>query len=184
MYIPDRDQRCTDKRSAGFTLIEVVLFIVIVGVALGGLVAVLGDAMRSNADRVSQKQALAIAEAIVEEIALKPFTLCDLDDPGVTTGVCTLPENMGAESGETRATFDHVNDYASLGSLSSPVGDHSGTLNFPEGFDVSTISVVSEDFGGITGGDALRISVTVTGPGSTSITLDTYRTRYAPTLLD
>ena len=35
----------------------------------------------------------------------------------------------------------------------------------------------------IAGNEALRVAVTVTGPGSVSITLESYRTRYAPTTL-
>lgn len=174
------------KSSRGFTLIEMVFFIVIVGVALSGLVSVLASSMRGGADITNQKQALAIAEAIVEEIALKPFTYCDPDDPAVTvatgTGDCTAPAQ--AHEGTTRTDFDHVADYQRIASIASPVTDQSGTLAFPAGFAVSSLSVTPEALGAVPGTESLRISVTVTGPGSTSVTLDTYRTRYAPNLAD
>ena len=53
-----------------------------------------------------------------------------------------------------------------------------------DGYQV-TVSVTGEPLGGI-GNDAggnpqsLLIAVTVTGPGNTTVTLNGYRTRYAP----
>jgi MSHA pilin protein MshD len=45
----------------------------------------------------------------------------------------------------------------------------------------ASVTVVQEAFGGITDSTAsLRVTVTVTGPGNTTVTLDGYRTRYAP----
>lgn len=180
-----------ERRPGGFTLIEMVFFIVIVGVALAGLVSVLASAMKGGADTVSQKQALAIAEAIVEEIALKPFTWCDPDDDNaaiassiVDCGDPALVENAGAEAGETRAFFDNVNDYSGFPVPLSPVTDQSGTYPFPTGFALSSLSVTAEALGGVPAADSLRITVTVTGPGTTSVTLDTYRTRYAPNFID
>lgn len=175
-----------ERRNGGFTLIEMVFFIVIVGVALTGLVSVLTSAMRGGADTVSQKQALAIAEAIVEEIALKPFTWCDPDDPAAATatgsGDCTAPAQN--HEGATRSDYDNVIDYQGIASIASPVTDQSGTYSFPAGFAVSSLSVTAEALGGVPAADSLRITVTVTGPGSTSVTLDTYRTRYAPNFVD
>ena len=175
-----------ERRSGGFTLIEMVFFIVIVGVALAGLVSVLASAMKGGADTVSQKQALAIAEAIVEEIALKPFTWCDPDDPAAataaSTGDCTAPAQN--HEGTARADYDNVSDYQNIASIASPVFDQSGTYAFPAGFAVSSLSVTAEALGGVPAADSLRITVTVTGPGSTSVTLDTYRTRYAPNFID
>lgn len=173
----------------GFTLIEMVFFIVIVGTALAGLVSVLASSMKGGADTISRKQALAIAEAIVEEIALKPFTWCDPDDANAATATsaaidplnplkcAATPEASGPEGGETRPSFDNVDDYSGY-TFASPITDHSGTHSFPTGFSVASLTVTTETLGGIN--DALRVTVTVTGPENTSVTLDTYRTRYAP----
>lgn len=178
----------------GFTLIEMVFFVVIVGTALAGLVSVLASSMKGGADTVSQKQALAIAEAIVEEIALKPFTWCDPDDAHAATATsaainpldplscATTPEADGPEAGETRATFDNVNDYFGLAVPITPVTDQNNVASFPAGFSLTNLTVTTEALGGVA--NARRISVTVTGPGSTSVTLDTYRTPYAPNFVD
>jgi MSHA pilin protein MshD len=44
------------------------------------------------------------------------------------------------------------------------------------------VAVAADALGSLTAasGEALRITVTVTGPGGTSITLDGYRSRQAP----
>lgn len=170
------------RAQCGMTLIEMILFMVIVGIALAGIVSVLGNALRGGADMVSQKQALAIAEAILEEVALKPFTYCDLDDPAAATANsaadCTIAESLGPEGGEARAAFDNANDYAGY-SFTSPITDHSGTHAFPTGYS-ATVAVAAESLNGIDAAQSLRITVGVSGPGNTTVTLDTYRTRYAP----
>src|SRR5688572_9824280 len=75
---------CPD-RSLGVTLIELVVFIVIVGVAMAGLFAAFNTITAASADPQVRKQMLAIAESLMEEIQLKPFTYCDPDDPQATT---------------------------------------------------------------------------------------------------
>lgn len=173
------------------TLMEMIFFMVIVGVALAGIVSVLGVAMRGSADLVSHKQALAIAEAVIEEVALKPFTYCDLDDPAVFTATsttsCTAPaQNHEGTTFASRRQFDNVIDYAGFTAFANPgdgehkITDHSGTHTFPAGYSVTDLTVTAEGLNGIGGNDSLRISVTVAGPGNTLVKLDTYRTRYAP----
>src|ERR1035437_5893435 len=91
---------------AGFTLIELVLFIAIIGIAVAGVLIAYDYAARGSADPVVRKQALAIAEALLEEIQQMPFTYCDPDDPAVSTATsaagCATPEAMGPEAGESR----------------------------------------------------------------------------------
>jgi MSHA pilin protein MshD len=65
---------CIENRhQSGITLIELIMFIVIVGVALAGLLASLNLSVKSSADPLQPKQALAIAEATLESILLKDY---------------------------------------------------------------------------------------------------------------
>jgi Tfp pilus assembly protein PilV len=110
-------------RQHGLTLIELIVFIVIVSVALAGVLSVLNLTARSSADPMIRKQMLAIAEGLMDEVAAQPFTWCDPDDPAAATAInaaaCATQEVTapGApEAGETRggrcyAFFDNVNDY-------------------------------------------------------------------------
>src|SRR4030067_3352919 len=104
------------------------MFIVIVSVALAGILRVMNVTTRGSADPLIHKQALAIAESLLEEVELMPFTYCDPDDvnaaSAVTSADCTggtggandeskLP--LTYETGETRyhatTPFDNTRDY-------------------------------------------------------------------------
>jgi MSHA pilin protein MshD len=69
------------RRQRGLTMIELVMFIVIVGVAVTGVLAVISLNTRGSADPIRQKQAMAIAESLVDEIRAARITWCDITDP-------------------------------------------------------------------------------------------------------
>lgn len=73
------------KRQAGLTMIELVIFMVIVGVAAAGVIGVLNIGASHSADPLRRKQALMIAEALMEEVLLAHFTFCNPDFPGADT---------------------------------------------------------------------------------------------------
>ena len=176
-------------RSRGASLIEVIVFILIVGIAAGAVLMVFANATRASADPLVRKQALAIAESLLEEIRLMPFTFCDPDDPNVSTaagpGDCATVEDMGPEAGETRyaalTPFDNVNDYAGF-ALAGGILDITGATI--AGLDAygATVTVTPFVFGGIAATEVQRITVTVSAPGGISVTLDGIRTRHAPNL--
>jgi len=179
----------------GVTLVETIMFIVIVGIAASGILMVFANTSRASADPLIRKQALAIAESLIEEVRQMPFTFCDPDDANATTaanaaGCATTPEAMGPEAGETRyavlTPFDNVNDYNgfALPGPGCPVGicDITGAAIAGLGAYSAAVAVTPLVFGGIAAADALQIAVTVTGPGNIVVTLDGIRTRHAPNL--
>jgi MSHA pilin protein MshD len=178
---------------AGFTLVELVLFIAIMGIAVAGVLKAYDYAARDSADPVVKKQALAIAESLLEEIQQMPFTYCDPDDPAVSTAVnaagCATPEAMGPEAGESRYSastpFDNVNDYNGFNTATDAlpgIRQIDGTLITGLGGYSAAVTVAQAALGGIAASDSLRITVTVTGPAGVTVTLDGYRTQYAPKL--
>jgi len=191
-------------RQRGISLIELIMFIVIVSVALAGILLVMNATTRSSADPLIHKQALAIAESLLEEVELMPFTFCDPDDLNAASAVSATvggngcnstvevmgPENAFAEqlTAETRyhatTPFDNASDYHNF-SMSGAGGIRDIT-NTPisaalDGYS-ATVAVAAADFGGITAasGDALRITVTVTGQDGLPVAVEGIRTRYAP----
>jgi MSHA pilin protein MshD len=196
--LADRASR-SSRDAQGLSLIELIVFIVIVSVAVVGVVGVLSISARGSAEPMIQKQALAIAEAVLEEIQLQPFTYCDPDDPQAATAQsaavgangCSAAgtvEAIGAE-GETRTgspPYDNVNDYnafAMAGITNIAGAAIVGLENY-----TATVAVAGQDFAGIVNDangrpQSLLITVTVTGPGDTTVTLHGYRTRYAPNAL-
>lgn len=184
------------RGQSGLTLIELIFFIVIVSGALAGVLSVLNVTTTSSADPLVRKTMLAIAQALLEEVQLLPFTYCDQDDANAltatsavlgATGCATTVELNGPEPGETRSTglalFDNVNDYHGL--TLKPITDVTGNIAPAAGY-TAIFSVTNEaGFGpaGLTPPSAavLRIAVTVT-KGGDSFTLEGYRTRYAPNM--
>lgn len=170
------------RRQRGVTLIELIIFIVIVSIGLAGLLSAYNAAVRGSADPLQRKQALAIAEALLEEVTHSAFTWCDPDDSNLDTATsaascATLAEKSGPEAGDARP-FDNVNDYA--GFTMTGITDQSGhAIEGLEGYS-ATISVAPTVLNGIAASDALRIAVTVNAPDGKAYNLDGWRTRYAP----
>lgn len=55
---------CTvSRRLGGFTLIETIVFLLVVGIGVAGLLSAMSTAIRFSADPLPQKQALALAES-------------------------------------------------------------------------------------------------------------------------
>ncbi len=180
------------RRCRGISLVELVVFIAIISVGLAGILGVMNYTTRASADPLAQKQALAIAEAYLEEVLAMPFTYCDPDDPAAADAlpatVCAIPENVGAEGGETRGgvqPFDNVSDYAAL-PVAAPANIDGVAISGLGAYQVA-VAVVQHAL--VVGADAvpaaasLRVTVTVTGPNNVIVVLDGYRTRYAPNAL-
>jgi MSHA pilin protein MshD len=195
------------RRQNGLTLIELVMFIVIVGVALAGILMVMNITIRHSADPMIRKQALAIAESLLEEIELQPFTYCDPDDPDAPTAKSTVdckvqaqglgptpamaytdPDsgiqvNLPAETRYVEPRFDNVGDYNgfAMNGIRTFENTEIGTLNgYNAAVAVTTVGKTTFGFTDAENANALQIDVTVTAPGGEAITLTGYRFRYAP----
>jgi MSHA pilin protein MshD len=79
-----RSRLAAPRTDAGVTLIELIVAIVIIGVAIAGLTAALTRSNRVSADPLIEQQKIAIAESLMGEILLKPFTV---DAGPITAGV-------------------------------------------------------------------------------------------------
>lgn len=180
--------RAGRRASGGLSLVELLMFIGIVSIALAALLRVFVQATSASADPLLRRQALAIAESLLEEVQLMPLTFCRGDDPAVETAAgatdCVLgAEGPGPEGGQTRAglpSFDHVNDYD--GFAMAGIRDIAGNLVPGLGAYSARVSVDAAALHtiGAASGDALRITVTVTGPAGTEISVGGFRSRHAP----
>jgi MSHA pilin protein MshD len=182
-------------QQGGLTLVELVIFIAVIGIAVSGILLVLNQTTQRSADPQMRKQALALAEALLEEVELMPFTTCDPEAFAADTGVCTRleapgPEGANAAAGQAQAEargsfnapFDNVNDYN--GFVLPPGGtDISGVVAAPAGYSATVAVTPEAGFGPAAAqtpaGQVLRITVTV-NYGNDSLVLEGYRTQYAP----
>lgn len=184
------------KLQRGLSLIELIMAMVIVGVALAGIVSAINFNVLHSADPVVKKQALALAESLLEEVERMPFTWCDPNDANLLTATGSADcaalseDNTAPELGETRGggtPFDNVNDYngycmATPGCAITKIVDITGAeianlAGYTAKIAVATSALDSID---ATSKAALRITVTVTGPLNTTVLLEGYRTRYSP----
>lgn len=179
---------CCRSAQRGVTLVEQIMFIIIVSVGVFSLVSALNPMIRHSADPMRTKQLMAIAESILGEVLHQPFNWCDPEDAAATTAIayasCANPQNGGGPvpAGETRsglagAAFDNVGDYAgwSMSDVSDPAGG-----NVMTGFNATVaIANAGAAFGLADNTAALSVTVTVSD-GTDSYALTGYRFRYAP----
>lgn len=135
----------------GISLIELIIFIVIIGAAMAGVLLVMNQVTRSSADPLIRKQALAVAESMLEEIRLQDLS-------GV---VCT--GTLGVNAVRTAATSACAYDgYSTTGG----VKDFSTNVVIAglENYNITGVSVTQiPTLGGtvITAGSGVVITVTV-----------------------
>ncbi len=199
---------CLSTKQRGVTLVELIVFIVIVSTALVGVLKILEVTNRGSVDPMLSKQALSIAESLLIEIEQQPFTYCDPDDTAAATAssesACTNGQNnSGGALGPTPSAenrysntnpFDNVADYngftmpdANCAGICNAGGNGSGTVidTSLTGYSASVaITRVggSALFPSIASDAALKITVTVTGPANTTVSLIGYKVRYAPNI--
>ncbi len=195
-------------RQAGLSMIELVVFIVIIGVAVSGVVTTLAYTTARSADPLLRKQAMLIAEALLDEISLGHITFCHPDDAAAETALnaagCTTgsAETVGA-SGAQRPYFN-INDYVVAFNTPTSItpGDTTGKITDVLGnvrhagkytafvtiktdarlgpADATQIVGAASTAPNPADTDVLHISVAVNYGGGEKIVLDRYRTRYAP----
>jgi MSHA pilin protein MshD len=184
-------------RQAGLTLVEMMIFVVVVGIGLAGVLLAINNSTARSADPMVRKQALAAAESLLEEILQQPFTYCDPRDAnaptatssGVGASACSAanysmdtPANWGA--GKSRygpEFFNNVADYNGFSSganLDDILQQASSRL---AGYGAqATVSQAGAGFG-LANPNVLRVDVRITGGGD-SVTLTGFRFRHSPNL--
>lgn len=197
----------TDPTQRGISLIELIIFIMVVGTALAGVVSMLDMGVLHSADPMVRKQMLTIAEGLLDEIDQMPFSACDpvtnTNPTATTTAQCT-PASSYQQFGyptaglSPRSNFNNLGNYCSnagpsaatcstltLGSSSTAIPDLTGsTAGAPVGY-WATVALTPESLWGTSSNstaatmNVLRVTVTVYY-GSDSLRLDTYRTRWSP----
>lgn len=153
----------------GVSLIEAVLFIVVVSVALVVVLKAFDIANQGSADPILRRQSLAIAQSLLDEISFKPFgsAATDVTADGYTAGPVTSA---------TRALADDVDDYN--GFSMNGISSLDNTVLTGLGNYRASVVVAAAAFGSVPSSDGYRIIVTVTDPSGADSVLEGYRANY------
>ena len=172
----------------GMTLVELILFMVIVGIGLAGILSVISLTTRASADPLMRKQALA--DSLLAEVQLQSFLYCDPADPAAATATSVAACTLAAVA-KTRysasAPFSRVSDYNGF-VMNDATGGIRDITNTPVGLPgyaasiavAETALAASGTSAAVPSAAALLISVTVTSPDKNTVTVEGLRTRYAP----
>jgi MSHA pilin protein MshD len=161
----------TMRRQRGFTMVETVICVVIVSGMLVCSLEMLGTSARLRRRQSDGSRATLLARQLMSEIMQARY-----EDPEAPTG------SLGPEAGESRATYDDVDDYNSI-SAESPPQDSTGAVM--AGYSGWTRQVTVEYVDSANPGAAAigtdsalkRITVKVTNPSGASATLVGLRSR-------
>jgi MSHA pilin protein MshD len=160
------NQPTTRHLQQGVSLIEAVMFIVVVSVALVVVLKAFDIANQGSADPLLRRQSLAIAQSLLDEISFKDFA----NPVGGYSGTAGNPNEA------QRSQFDDAMDYD--GFDQTDIHDlNNATLTGLENYRVQ-VSVLPAAFGSVPETAGYRITVTVTDPANNTLTLDGYRADY------
>ncbi len=151
---------CIETRSGrqrGLTLVELIMFIVIVGAGVVGILAVMNQVVRSSADPMIAKQAVAFADAVLEEVLAKAYA-----DPD---GVPNKEAN--------RSLWDDVTDYDGETIQGTALLTGAGTALLTGYSAVVAVADVT-----VSGTAMRRVTVNATAPGGGSYAVGGYRANY------
>jgi MSHA pilin protein MshD len=138
---------------SGTTLIELIIAIMIISVALAGVLSVFDLGVKRSADPLVNKQAFAVAEALMDEILLKDFAA-----PASGDYVANCPTTCD------RSQFDNSEDYHQYGQGVTGVRDRNGVAIVGlEAYAVTVAVAAPVSFTGVSSPatDVLKVDVTV-----------------------
>lgn len=161
----------------GFSLVEVIITIVIIGIALVAAIGSWGNIARHSADVMWQTKVAYLGQAYLEEILSRRFDENTPIGGGNCSPSCTAEGDFGitggapvtSTDGETRENFDDVDDYDGLNE--NAVGLFVGLIGQVEAYDNYSVAVdvsyVGTTYLGGTNDLLKEIRVTVTPPTNT-----------------
>lgn len=168
----------------GFTLIEIVVFLMVSSIALVGVLKVYQLSVSRSADGVASKIAIEAAYSLLEEIEVMPFTYCDTSDSALMTAVsiagCATPQGLSPFPGKSRGgavPFSNVGDFGGYSQLG--IRDLNGNAILGLESHRITVRLTQPSVAGVAAANVIKIEVEVSGPYSTHSVFG-YKFRHSP----
>ena len=207
----------TCNQHKGFSLIEVIIFILVLGIALSSIISVYIFTTRHSADSMLSLKTIALSQGLMDEILSKAYdentppgggcvdgyasTLCT----SATTAQALVSGNFGTNAGESRTSFDDIDDYhdlaycgagvttpdASCSAACTTLADESGTdistdyagysvcirVSFA-GNEMNSVTTTSGSSVAVNTNDAKRIDLILRDPLNARMTFTAYKANF------
>ena len=159
-----RSARTVSQRlQRGVTLIEVIVFIVVINLAFVAVMQIYGQAVVNSVDPVVRVRATELARATLDEILARRF---DENTPSGGIPACGTAEGEPCAGVGADAGYDDVGDFNGYSDSSHP--------NYP-----IAVSVVNAGVDlGLASAMARKITVVVSMPDGNQVTLAAYKANY------
>jgi len=161
------------QRQSGFTLIELIVFMVVVSIALGTMVLVYNQSVINSVDPIIRVQMAELAQSQLDEILARKY---DENTPTGGIPACDSAESgasacsgISLDSGElltSESTLDDVDDFHNY--TDTPYPGYTRTVS---------VSFAGTDLG-LANAQAKRVTVAVTAPNNQQLSLTAYRTNF------
>ncbi|WP_166258840.1 type II secretion system protein [Marinobacter salicampi] len=167
-------KRPVPSGQSGATLVELVMTIVIISIAIAGVVGAFAMIAGRSADPLNQTRAVELAQLYMDEIITRKYNHNTPQGgvPKQTSDLCVI----GPDSGESRATFNDVDDYDGLSD--TPPAGADGPLTGYNGFSVTVAVTCAGSEIGLANDDGKRIHLIITAPGDQSFIFSAYKANF------
>lgn len=166
----------------GFTLIEMVVLILVLGLALTGVTLMINRTVQQSPQALVQTRAMELAQSYLDEILHKRYDettgqggvpRCDSGD----TNANACSNSLGAE-GESRNQFDDVDDYNGINETPPVSATGAAFANYDSYRVQISVSYAGTELGLANNRRAKRITVNVTTPLGNVVPVSVYRVNY------
>lgn len=147
----------------GVTLIETIVFLVVIGLALTALLSVFNESVVKSVDPVVRIRALEIAQAQMDEVLSRKF---DANTPTGGVPACGVSAAPACAGIAPNGLFDDVGDYNGYTDNSDPA------------YSISVTVINAGGDLGLASTNAKLVTVTVGIPGGDRLTLSAYRANF------
>jgi len=154
----------------GVTLVELIVFIVVISLALGALLGVYRQSLVSSVDPLVRVRLLEATQSQLDRALARRY---DANTPPGGVPACGSTVPPGVPAAPNCAGIDD-----DTGGLSEFVADNASDSPYPGYTRTVSQELAGDDLGLANDGDAKLVTVTTTAPNGESLTLSAYRTNF------
>lgn len=173
------------KNNAGFTLVELIVGIVVLSISFSVLTTLIYPLANQSAEQVHQIRAAELGQSMINEIIGRAFDEnSDMSGGFIRCGESGVScSSIGADSGESRANYDDVDDYDAI-NFSDPIIRNSLGEDISAqyvGFSMNVTVINDENYNGSGTGNnstAKLITITVRTPQAFDFIFSVYKVNF------